>query len=84
MFRTDQEEKVLGILWNHATDKFHFKVQADLLKLVHDPLQLDKMTKRKVLSQVSRIYDPVGFAAPSHHKSENRNAAVMEPWSRLG
>ena len=58
------DEKVLGTVWNFKTDKFHFRVAADLLKLENSLRQvLMKKTKRKILSQVARIYDPIGFAA---------------------
>ena len=60
----EDEEKVLGTVWNFKTDKFHFRVAADLLKLENSLSQVPmKMTKRKILSQVARIYDPIGFAA---------------------
>ena len=62
MFNGD-EEKVLGTLWNFKTDKFHFRVAADLVKLNNSPSHVQKMTKRMILSQVARIYDPIGFAA---------------------
>ena len=63
MFQGD-EEKVLGTLWNFKTDKFHFRIRPDLLQLVdranEEPV---KMTKRMILIQVTRIFDPIGFAA---------------------
>ena len=62
MFKGD-EEKVLGTLWNFKTDKFHFRVTADLLKRENSPNHVQKITKRMILSQVARIYDPIGFAA---------------------
>ena len=62
LFKGD-EEKVLGILWNFRTDKFHFRVAVDLLKLHNSLSHVQKMTKRMILSQVARIYDPIGFAA---------------------
>ncbi|XP_028399264.1 uncharacterized protein LOC114522722 [Dendronephthya gigantea] len=48
------EEKVLGTVWNHHDDVFGFKVI---------PPELVKLTKRAILSQVARIYDPLGVAA---------------------
>ena len=62
MFKGD-EEKVLGSLWNVKTDKFHFRVAIDLLKLKESPGHKQNMTKRMILSQVARIYDPIRFAA---------------------
>ncbi|PFX19266.1 hypothetical protein AWC38_SpisGene16336 [Stylophora pistillata] len=58
------EEKVLGTSWNFKTDKFFFRVKADILKLVDRPSHVPvKMTKGMILSQVARIYEPIGFAA---------------------
>ena len=58
------EGKVLGTMWNFKTDKFHFRVAADLLKLENSSSQVAmKMTKRKILTQVARMYNPIGFAA---------------------
>ena len=62
MFKGD-EEKVLGTLWNFKTDKFYFRVAANLLKLDNSQNHVQKMTKRMILSQVARFYDPIGFAA---------------------
>lgn len=66
MFKGEVEEKVLGIIWNNQTDTLSFKVESDLLKLITagDQRQPElKLTKRVLLSQVARIYDPIGFAA---------------------
>jgi len=64
MLQGEDEEKVLGIVWSHRTDKFQFKVKADLLKLIEcSPDKEIKITKRKILSEVARIYDPIGFAS---------------------
>ena len=58
------EEKVLGTVWNFKTDKFHFRVAAELPKLENSLSQVPmKMMKRRILSQVARIYDPIGSAA---------------------
>ena len=47
-------EKALGICWNIEKDTFGFKTN-----LGEKPL-----TRRGMLSMVSKIYDPLGFAAP--------------------
>ena len=52
-------EKVLGVVWDSSTDTFSFAVKTDLLDC-QEPIQL---SKRKVLSQIARIYDPIGFAS---------------------
>ena len=53
------EEKVLGVAWNTHADVFTFKVQSELLHCQEPKL----LSKRKILSQVARIYDPIGFAS---------------------
>ena len=53
------EEKVLGVVWNNHTDIFTIKVKPELL-LSQEPAML---SKRTILSQVARIYDPIGFAS---------------------
>ena len=64
MFQEEVEEKVLGMVWNYVTDEFSFKVKLDSLYLADRSIQLGaKMTKRTLLSQVARFYDPIGFAA---------------------
>ena len=47
-------DKVLGICWNIADDIFSFEIKLDRKSL----------TKRTMLSVISSIYDPLGFAAP--------------------
>ncbi|GFX09225.1 CCHC-type domain-containing protein [Trichonephila clavipes] len=49
---------VLGLIW----DK-----NSDTLEIDSEPLKFDekeKITKRKILSLVSRVFDPIGFLAP--------------------
>ena len=52
-------QNVLGILWNTYTDNMNIVVGE---KLVHDDSW--RYTKRKVLSLVSSVYDPLGWVSP--------------------
>jgi hypothetical protein len=60
----ESEEKVLGVVWNNSKDAFTFKCKANELSV---PSQENssklKLTKRKILSKVARVFDPIGFAA---------------------
>ena len=47
-------DKALGICCNVADDTFSFKIKLDRTSL----------TKSTMLSMISSIYDPLGFAAP--------------------
>ena len=47
-------EKALGICWNIEKNTFGFKTN----------LGEKALTRRGMLSMVSKIYDPLGFAAP--------------------
>ncbi|XP_068684466.1 uncharacterized protein [Montipora foliosa] len=53
------EDKVLGIVWNSTEDSLKLKVKSETI----DCLNSSEWTKRSILSQIARIYDPVGFAA---------------------
>ena len=53
------EDKVLGIVWNTTEDSFKFQVKTEAIS----SLDSTKLTKRSILSQVARIFDPVGFAS---------------------
>ncbi|XP_071579232.1 uncharacterized protein [Temnothorax nylanderi] len=50
----DQALKVLGLRWHSQSDSFGFQL---------NPLTR-KCTKRTILSEVARIFDPLGFLAP--------------------
>ena len=57
-------DKVLGVVWNHGTDKLRFKVRPDLIKASDVTNQsAATMTKCKILSKVARTYDPIGLAS---------------------
>jgi hypothetical protein len=57
--QSKQDAKVLGVVWNNKDDVLKYKVKVEMT-LTQKP----KLTKRSILSQVARIYDPIGFAAP--------------------
>ena len=47
------EDKVLGVVWNSIKDVLSF-----VTKVEHN----QPNTKRRILSQVAKVYDPIGFA----------------------
>ncbi|XP_055909573.1 uncharacterized protein LOC129944268 [Eupeodes corollae] len=49
--------KVLGMYWNPSNDVFSFRF--------NQPKLNQSLTRRTLLSEVARIYDPLGFLAPS-------------------
>ena len=57
--QSKQDAKVLGVVWNKKDDVLKYKVKVEVTMT-----QKPKLTKRSILSQVARIYDPIGFAAP--------------------
>ena len=52
--------KTLGVMWNVETDMLHF------------PLELDSglLTRRSLLSNLSKIFDPLGVIAPLLHQGK--------------
>ena len=67
---TAQTEKVLGVMWSPTNDRFRFKVKLDLSKKNRQITQTSAgelpaaLAKRSILSQINRIYDPLGLAIP--------------------
>ena len=53
-FKSWSIERVLGVQWNISSDKFGFKI------VIKDRPAM----RRGILSIVSSVYDPLGFAAP--------------------
>eukprot|EP00057_Strongylocentrotus_purpuratus_P025475 XP_011679949.1 PREDICTED: uncharacterized protein LOC100891320 [Strongylocentrotus purpuratus] len=58
LLETISDEKVLGVVWEDDSDVFSYKV-----KLNENVTHTNSMTKRRILSQVARIFDPIGYAA---------------------
>ncbi|CAF4927804.1 unnamed protein product [Pieris macdunnoughi] len=54
--KIDEIVKILGLIWDKESDSFHYSVQ---LPLLHDVY-----TKRKVISDIARLYDPLGWLSP--------------------
>ena len=50
----DSRSKVLGLIWNPQNDTFSFEFN----------LHTNECTKRNVLSNLARIFDPIGFLGP--------------------
>ena len=61
----NMEEKVLGISWNREADTLSCQIESPLMNSVNEIQHVKKlkMTKRTLLSEIAKIYDPVGFAA---------------------
>lgn len=55
-FEDGDSTKALGLQWNPRTDKFSFSIRLDKKESV--------LTKRRLLSEASRIFDPLGWLAP--------------------
>ena len=53
-----KQSTVLGILWDKSSDTLSLNIEN------LDKLDLNKLTKRKILSVSHRIFDPLGFATP--------------------
>ncbi|XP_039303389.1 uncharacterized protein LOC120357294 [Solenopsis invicta] len=54
-FDEDSSFKVLGISWSPILDRFHFRIQIPEFSVI---------SKRSVLSAISRFFDPLGWIAP--------------------
>ncbi|XP_023289527.1 uncharacterized protein LOC111674257 [Orussus abietinus] len=54
--QSDKDPKTLGLLWTSDTDMLRFSVQLSLQRPV---------TKRTILSEISKIFDPLGLIGPA-------------------
>jgi hypothetical protein len=57
VLRNDRTVKILGITWNRQEDSFEYQIKLT-------PLDLP-VTKRKVVSDIARLFDPLGWVAPA-------------------
>ena len=71
----DGEEKVLGVVWNSQEDVLTYKVKP----WSHYSQTLMQLSKRQILSNIARIYDPIGFAAAFLIKAK---IGLQELWKR--
>ncbi|XP_026731637.1 uncharacterized protein LOC113496572 [Trichoplusia ni] len=55
--KTDSISKILGLTWDKDNDEFVYTIQLNELDL--------PVTKRKVISDISRLFDPLGWLAPA-------------------
>lgn len=54
-FKNDEPSKTLGLTWNPNSDTFHFNWPVTYHK---------RQTKRSLLSDISKFYDPLGWLSP--------------------
>ncbi|XP_072948365.1 uncharacterized protein [Epargyreus clarus] len=55
-FEINASLKILGLKWNRSSDEFQYAV--------HLPPLETPVTKRRVISDIARLYDPLGWIAP--------------------
>ncbi|KAL0820903.1 hypothetical protein ABMA28_005563 [Loxostege sticticalis] len=55
-FKTENMSKTLGLCWSPVEDQFTFRYEL--------PQQTSKLTKRILLSEISKIFDPLGWLVP--------------------
>ncbi|CAK1585679.1 unnamed protein product [Parnassius mnemosyne] len=60
--KIDEIIKILGLTWNRRTDNFEYSVQL--------PPLVEPITKRKVISDIARLFDPMGWIAPAIIKAK--------------
>ncbi|XP_028397204.1 uncharacterized protein LOC114521013 [Dendronephthya gigantea] len=68
------EEKMLGVGWNNANDVLKYKVEPNILDS-----QPPKLTKRRILSQISRVYDPIGLTSAFLIRAK---VGIQELWQK--
>lgn len=62
IFNKDEATKTLGVLWNPNVDSFQFAININF--------NFDILTKRRVLSSIAQVFDPLGLIGPIVTKSK--------------
>ena len=70
----EEAEKVLGVIWKPKEDTFSYKVKIDPTFV---EMKSKSLTKRKILSHIASIFDPIGAGAPVLIKTK---IAMQELW----
>ncbi|KAL0839852.1 hypothetical protein ABMA28_016477 [Loxostege sticticalis] len=60
--KIDEIIKILGLTWNRRTDDFEYSVQL--------PPIVEPVTKRRVISDIAKMFDPMGWIAPAIIKAK--------------
>ncbi|CAK1581575.1 unnamed protein product [Parnassius mnemosyne] len=60
--KSDETLKIVGLTWDRSEDSFRYAVNLPKLE--------QPVTKRKIISDISRFYDPLGWVGPSIIKSK--------------
>lgn len=55
-FNKDAHPRILGIQWNPTADVFQFQIDCDQTS--------DRISKRTMLSEIAKLYDPLGLISP--------------------
>ncbi|KAL0871205.1 hypothetical protein ABMA27_004977 [Loxostege sticticalis] len=67
--KMDEVIKILGLTWERHNDKFQYKV--DLPELA------PPITKRKIIADISRLFDPLGWVTPCIIVAK---VLIQKPW----
>ena len=79
LFQESEQHGALGLLWMSASDSLSIKGPG--LPSVSDDAP---WTKRRVLSELARLFDPMGWVAPPTSPGKNSDAGPLDHWGGLG
>ena len=64
LIEDEHSEKVLGMNWVIESDMFKFEVSDKIVEMFNKPEEEISLSKRKVLSIINGLYDPMGLVVP--------------------